>query len=82
VAEKEIEQFTTPKLPVIKDAFQITHQQAAEADDTRSPRVILRTILKHIGGPGGGYVEEVTRRKPRKKKSSPGSLELLINYQE
>jgi hypothetical protein len=59
VAEKEIEQFATPKLPIIEDTFQITHQQAAKADDAKSPRVVLRTILKHIGGPGGGYIEEV-----------------------
>jgi hypothetical protein len=67
VAEKEIEQFTAPELPIIEDAFCITHQQAAKADNARSPRVVLQTILEHISRPEGGFIEEVMEEAQEKE---------------
>jgi hypothetical protein len=71
-AEKDLEQFATPELPIIENAFQITHQQAAEIDNVQSPRVILRTLLEHIGGPGGGYIEEVTKEEEKGDEEEQG----------
>jgi hypothetical protein len=57
--------------------FQITHQQAAKVNNAQSPRVILRTLLEHIGGPGGGYIEEVTRKEEEEEEEATHQLRAI-----
>jgi hypothetical protein len=80
VAEKNIEQFAAPELPIIEDAFQITHQQAAAAhgpqESSSGPSRTLEDWEEHSSK------KSRRRRKKVAKKDRTTTFRLQINYQE